>query len=73
MTQQTPSGKDSRSAEDLARLADERPPGLLREFWHFLVHNKKWWLAPIILVLLLVGLLIVLSGSAFAPFIYPVF
>ncbi len=72
MTEQIPSGNESRGAEELARLAEERPPGLLVEFWLFLVHNKKWWLAPIILVLLLMGLFVALSSSALAPFIYPV-
>jgi len=47
-------------------------PGILAEFWDFLCHNKKWWLAPIIIALLLIGLLILLSGSAIAPFIYPI-
>ena len=56
---------------DFARQAEESQPGLLAEFWDFLIHNKKWWITPIILVLLLVGLLAMASGSAFAPFIYP--
>ncbi len=51
-------------------LADEPEPGLVAEFWDFLIHNKKWWLTPIILVLLLLGLLVMLSGTAAAPFIY---
>ena len=46
---------------------------LLREFWDFLRHNKKWWLTPIILVLLLIGLLAVLGGTTAAPFIYTLF
>ena len=40
------------------------------EFWRFLKTNKKWWLTPIVLVLLLVGTLVVLSGTAVAPFLY---
>jgi hypothetical protein len=47
---------------------------ILKEFWAFLRVRKKWWLAPIIIVLLLLGLLIFLSqGSAVAPFIYTLF
>lgn len=47
---------------------------LLKEFWEFLKVRKKWWLAPIIIVLLLLGTLIVLTqGSAVAPFIYTLF
>jgi hypothetical protein len=43
------------------------------EFLGFLKHNKKWWLLPILVVLLLFGILIVLSGTAAAPFIYTLF
>ncbi len=47
---------------------------LVREFWLFLKVRKKWWLAPIVIVLGLMGLLIVLTeGSAIAPFIYTLF
>jgi hypothetical protein len=47
---------------------------ILREFWSFLRVRKKWWLAPIVLMLLLLGLILVLSeGSALAPFIYSLF
>jgi len=46
----------------------------LREFWAFLKVRKKWWLLPVILVMLLVGsLLIFAQGSALAPFIYTIF
>ena len=46
----------------------------LKEFWEFLKIRKKYWLLPIILVLVLFGGLIVLSqGSAVAPFIYTIF
>jgi len=44
------------------------------EFWEFMKENKKFWLAPIILVLVLVGfLLVVAKSSAIAPFIYTLF
>ncbi len=47
---------------------------LLREFWLFLRQNKKLWLLPIIIVMLLLGaLLIFAQGSALAPFIYTLF
>lgn len=46
----------------------------LKDFWTFLSERKKWWLAPVIAVLLLFGALIVFSGgSAMAPFIYTLF
>lgn len=48
--------------------------GLLAEFWTFMRVRKKWWLAPIVVLLLLLGLLIVFTqGSALAPFIYTLF
>lgn len=47
---------------------------IMREFWEFMKVRKKWWLAPIIFILLLLGALIVLTeGSALAPFIYTLF
>ena len=47
---------------------------ILAEFWDFLKVRKKWWLAPIVIILLLLGALIVLTeGSAVAPFIYTIF
>jgi len=47
---------------------------ILAEFWHFLRIRKKFWLAPIVFVLLLLSLLIVTTqGSALAPFIYSLF
>jgi len=46
----------------------------LREFWQFLRVRKKYWLFPVILVVLLLGGVIVLAkGSAVAPFIYTLF
>ena len=46
----------------------------IKEFWEFLIIRKKYWLLPILLVLVLFGGLIVLSqGSAVAPFIYSIF
>ncbi len=47
---------------------------LVREFMLFIKHEKKWWLVPLILVLLLVGaLMIFASSSPLAPFLYPLF
>ncbi|WP_394994993.1 DUF5989 family protein [uncultured Helicobacter sp.] len=48
--------------------------GILKELWQFLKVRKKFWLFPVILVMLFLGALIVLSqGSAIAPFIYTIF
>lgn len=47
---------------------------IVSEFWNFMRVRKKWWLGPIVLVMLLLSLLIVLTqGSALAPFIYTLF
>jgi len=47
---------------------------VLAQFWAFMRENKKFWLAPILIVLVLVGLLLVTTqGSAVAPFIYTLF
>jgi len=47
---------------------------ILKEFWGFLRVRKKWWLAPIIIMLLILGMVIFFSqGSAVAPFIYTLF
>jgi drug/metabolite transporter superfamily protein YnfA len=47
--------------------------GFLAEFWGFMKQNKKWWLLPLLLALLLFGVLIFLSGTGLAPFIYTLF
>jgi hypothetical protein len=56
------------------KAAAERPGGnVLVEFWDFLRDNKKWWLLPLLVLILLQALVLLLSGSAVAPFIYPLF
>jgi hypothetical protein len=48
--------------------------GIVREFWSFLKERKKWWLAPIVFFLLILGaILVAAKGSALAPFIYSLF
>ena len=47
---------------------------IIAEYFSFLGSHKKWWLIPIVVILLILGLLIVLTqGSALAPFIYTIF
>jgi hypothetical protein len=47
---------------------------LLKDLWGFMKQRKKFWLAPIIIIMLLLGALIVMTqGSAVAPFIYTLF
>ncbi|MEE8170048.1 MAG: DUF5989 family protein [Phycisphaerae bacterium] len=59
-----------RKAEAFQREAQADRVGLLAEFWDFLKHNKKWWLLPILIMMLLLGVLVVSSGSALGPLIY---
>jgi hypothetical protein len=54
-------------------LAEQTSPGFLWEFFDFLRNNKKWWLTPIVIILLMFGALMFLSGTAAAPFIYTLF
>ena len=59
--------------KNFEELSQGKRTSIMGEFLEFLKHNKKWWLLPIILILLGLGLLMLLSGSALAPFIYPLF
>ncbi len=64
---------ETQKPNDFQREATEGRTGLFAEFWDFLKHNKKWWLGPIVIVLLLVAALVFLGGTAAAPFIYTLF
>ena len=56
-----------------AQAAEEKRSSLVGEFVEFLGENKKWWLAPILISVLLLGGLVLLGGTAAAPFIYTLF
>ena len=62
-----------RRLEEFASRAEARGSSWWAEFYALLVENKKWWLAPIIAVLLVLALFVVLTSSAIAPFIYTLF
>ena len=64
--------KESQSEAFESRAA-EAPRGVVSELLSFAFNNKKWWLTPIIVVLLAMGLLVILGGTAAAPFIYTLF
>jgi hypothetical protein len=59
--------------KDFEQLATEAQPGIVREFFDFLRYNKKWWLLPMMLVVAMVGVLAMLTGTPVAPFIYTLF
>jgi len=52
---------------------EEQQAGIVKEFFLFLKHNKKFWMIPILITLLALGALILLGGTAVAPFIYTLF
>ena len=59
--------------EDFEQAAREQRVSLFREYLQFLSHNRKWWLLPVLAILLVVGALVLLSSTAAAPFIYTMF
>ena len=70
---QQPSPEREKHVREFVRASEQKAPGIFSEFWEFLKHNKKWWLLPILVVLVLVGVLLVLGSTAVAPFIYTLF
>ena len=63
-----------RQEQDFERLARERREGsFIEELWALVRQHRKYWLIPIVIVLLFFGLLVSLSGTAIAPFIYTLF
>ena len=55
------------------QIEKEANRGLLGELWSMLMENKKYWMIPIVLTLLLFGILVILGSSSSAPFIYTLF
>jgi drug/metabolite transporter superfamily protein YnfA len=60
-------------SEFLKAAAAQSRGGFMSDLWGFLKMNKKWWLLPVIVVFLFFGLLIFLSSTGIAPFIYTLF
>jgi hypothetical protein len=58
---------------DFLSASRKRRGSLVVEMWALLREHKKWWLTPIVLAILLLGLLSLLAGSSVAPFIYTLF
>jgi hypothetical protein len=59
--------------KDFEQQATSSTPSMFGEMMAFLGQTKKWWLTPIVLLLLFLGLLLVLGASGVAPFIYTIF
>ena len=64
---------DTNEKNEFEKARDDQPLTLVQEFLLFVVENKKWWLIPILLSFALIGLLVVLSSTGAAPFIYTLF
>jgi len=60
-------------SDEFARQAEQASHGIVREFFDFLRHNKKWWLTPIIICLLLIGILVLIGSTPAAWFVYTMF
>lgn len=74
MTEETPVGQDQdKDADEFANQAEQQSDNIVVEFWYFLRYNKKWWLTPIIAMMLLMGLIVVSFNSPLAPFLYTLF
>ena len=60
--------------QDFERITREQREGsFIEELWALVRAHRKYWLVPIVIVLLLFGVLVFLSGTAVAPFIYTLF
>jgi hypothetical protein len=65
--------EDERNEDFAAQAAERGGQTLLGELFEFMGENKKWWLAPIVVSVLALGALVLLGGTAAAPFIYTLF
>jgi hypothetical protein len=65
--------REQRASEFEKIAARQRDGTVLSEFWYMLQSSRKWWLLPIIVLLLGFGTLMLLGGTAAAPFIYTLF
>jgi hypothetical protein len=65
--------KNKRRNEFEKAAGQQAEAGFLSALWGFLRDNKKWWMLPILVMLLLFSLLVLLGGTGLAPFIYTLF
>jgi hypothetical protein len=63
---------DQKQSEFEKAAAERQHAGFVSELWSFMKENKKWWLLPLIIALLVFAALIFLSGTGVAPFIYQI-
>jgi hypothetical protein len=58
---------------EFEHLADEAPPSFVKEVWYMVASDKRWWLAPVVIAIVILGALVMLTGTGVAPFIYTLF
>jgi hypothetical protein len=61
------------SGTEFESLAAARRSTVLGEVWRFAMQTRKWWMVPLVVILLCIGVIIILGGTAAAPFIYTLF
>jgi hypothetical protein len=69
MSDQTPK-EPSNPKDEFLQAASQEERGLIAEFYAFMAENKVWWMAPILIVFALLGVLLVLGATGVAPFLY---
>ena len=69
----TDSVKPNPVADEFAQKISQSRPGFFRELFQFFRYTGKWWLGPLMFLILVLGVLIVLGGTGLAPLIYTIF
>ncbi len=64
---------ETKPRQEFEQQATAKERGFVREFWRFALDNKKWWMIPIVVVLLLVGILVLITSTGAGALIYPLF
>ena len=65
--------KEPSEKDEFLAKASEKQSNLASELLGLLKSTRKWWLAPVVISILILGLLVILGGTAAAPFIYTLF
>ena len=73
MSRESQNSRETQNSGAFERAGRDSRPGLVREFVGFLQYHRKWWLLPVLLVFLILGVLVILGGTGAAPFIYTLF
>jgi hypothetical protein len=66
-------GRSGGGQQDFERVSSTGRTSVMMEFLAYLRHSKKWWMLPILIVMLCLGVLVWLTSSPIAPFIYTLF